>query len=148
MLWRNSIVEAAPLELESVPEKSREQRVRDLFAEVGGSMTTARLAVVSVDRGIWTQRELAKFRYQAIQAFVRRALRGLDMTGLPFAGMTVERDEETNAPVWCQRTLWELVDYELNIKELEDQRAKLQTVAVGLRKECELRYGKAPGAAA
>lgn len=141
-------MDSEDFELEAAPSQSREQRIRDLFREVGGSMTTSRFAAVSVQRGIWSQSELTRFQHQAIQALVRRALRGLDSTGLPFAGMTVERDEDSGAPVWCQRTLWDYVDYQLNIKELDDQTDKLQVIAAGLRRECELRYGQVPETAA
>lgn len=65
----------------------------------------------------------------------------LDESGLPFAGVTVERDEDTGAPVLAQRVFWDATDYQLNINALDDQIDKLQIIAAGLRHECELRYG-------
>lgn len=120
----------------------REQRIRDVFNDHGGAMTTIDLARACVDAGIWTQDELDRIAIKSVQELCRRALNVKDAAGLPAASRTTETNDD-GQPVWKARQLWLFADYELNIRSHIGQRDEDHAVAVKLAAECEARYGKA-----
>lgn len=128
---------------EATPIESEERRVRKFFAESGGAMSTAAFARLALSRGVWTEQELDRFTLQSAQARIRRYLKKPDASGLPFAGQTVDHDE-SDAPIWKQRFLWDFEDYTLNVKELASQLNQRYWSAIGLINECRDRYGRVP----
>jgi hypothetical protein len=131
--------------LHPFPEKSRDQRIRDEFVAVGGSMGTNRFARHCISAGIWFDDELEALQVKAVQSKIRDALRVADASGLPFAGQTTRTEEDDErAPVWMQRHLWDYGDYALNIGERVKQRDSLHYEAIGLHDECLARFGRAP----
>lgn len=121
----------------------RDQQIRDLFATLGGSMTTAQFARECIEYGIWSDVEQDRIIIRAAQSEIRRALKVEDAAGLPTAGKTTDTDDD-GAPVWKARQLWLFEDYELNILDLVGQRDELHGNALKLAVECEVRYGRAP----
>jgi hypothetical protein len=128
---------------DAIPTESEERRVRKFFEQIGGAMSTAAFARLAIERGVWTQQELDRFNVQAAQARIRRYLKKPDASGLPFAGQTVEHDE-SDAPIWKQRFLWDFEDYDLNVRELASQVNQRYWNAIGLINECRARYGRVP----
>lgn len=129
------------LVLEAPPE-AREVRIRRLFGELGGSMTTREFAGECINAGVWTENELSSIQIRGVQSEIRLALRKSDSAGLPFAGQTTERPD--GQPVWKQRPLWLFADYELNICELVSQRDECHATALKLADECADKFGSAP----
>lgn len=127
--------------LSTMPAVSRDQRIRDAFAQAG-AMTTGEFARHCIEIGIYTEEDLESFAIQHVQSEVRKALKRPDLTGLPFAGQTTEKVD--GAAVWKQRNLWTYDDYAVNIRELITQRDTLHTEAVKLSDECRERFGIAP----
>jgi hypothetical protein len=132
---------AVPIDftLHGQPAKSRAERIRDLFT--GGS--TAELAHICIEAGLWTDDEMKRFQFRAAQNECRAALKEKDSSGLPFAGQTTTRDDE-GATIWRTRNLWAYDDYEINVKELVLQRDECQVMALALVKECSTRFGRSP----
>jgi len=129
------------LELEvQTPTIPRDQRIRELFTDQGGEMTTVEFAQVCIDDGVWSEWELTRMVVKEAQAQIRAALRSRDKGGLPYAGQTTTRNED-GAPIWRLRQGWLFEDYELNVKEHIAQRDEAHSVAVKLSAECEVRYG-------
>ena len=126
------------------PEQSTDQRIRNEFEAVGGGLTTSQFAAHCIDAGIWTDEEIDAGIHRWAQSEVRSALKKADIYGLPFAGKTIERDEETKAPIWKQRPFWGFADYVYNIQDLVSQRDVLHQEALLLQSECLSRFGKAP----
>lgn len=124
-----------------ITKPSREQRIRDEFARVG-PMSTRAFAQHCLTYGIWSAEERDEFELAKAQAEVRKALKGRDEHGLPFAGRTTTTEEGSG--VWAVRQAWLFEDYELNISELAKQRDTLHWEATGLADECRDRYGRAP----
>lgn len=134
---------AAELDLQVQDSVSRDQRIRDLFASLGGGMGTREFVRVCRRVGIWSQEEWDGFAIDKAQAVIRRAFKTQDAAGLPFAGITTERTED-GAPVWQQRPLWTYDDYALNIAELIAQRNECDRNAARLAAECAERFGRSP----
>lgn len=107
-------------------------------------MSTASFAAHCIDAGIWTESEIEAFTLRSAQDAVRLALKKSDIYGLPFAGKTMDKDEETKAPIWKQRQFWQFEDYSFNIRDLVSQRDVLHQEAILLQSECMSRFGKAP----
>lgn len=126
------------------PEKSVDQRIREEFERVGGSTATAPFVHHCRDAGVWSDDEWEALAFREAQANVRRALKAPDAQGLPFAGQTAERDEESKGNVWRQRGMWLYADYETNIAEHVGQRDANHWTAVALANECRARYGRSP----
>lgn len=131
------------MQLKSPPIESREESIRNLFREFGGSMSTNSFAEKCVDSGIYTDGELRSFGLRHVQAEVRRALKHADANGLPFAGQTAEC-EEGGAHVWKIRQAWLFEDYELNVRDLMAQATSLRINAYKLMAECEEIHGRRP----
>jgi hypothetical protein len=123
-------------------ETSREDRIRDLFLEAGG-MSTAEFTHHCRDVKIWSDDEWNALAFRSAQAEVRKALRKLDASGLPFAGQTTTKTED-GAHVWMTRQMWVYEDYALNISELVEQRDKCHETAVTMADECRGRFGRSP----
>lgn len=124
------------------PKTSRDQRIREEFDAVGGSMTTVLFAQHCINAGVWKQDELDRFALSHAQSEVRRALKKADGAGLPFAGQT--HAIEDGAHLWTQRKLWVYEDYAINVAELVTQRDTMHWQALALADECRDRYGHAP----
>lgn len=124
-------------------EKSRNQRIRDLFAQGGGSMTTKQLAGYCLAYGVWDDAERGEFEIKEAQKRVRDALKEVGRDGLPFAGQTARKGDDGGA-LWAQRPLWQFPDYELNCRDLVSQRDTLHQRALALADECEDRFGQRP----
>lgn len=126
------------------PEKSLDQRIRDEFERVGGSVATAPFVHHCHDAGIWSDDEWESLAFREAQSAVRRALHAPDNQGLPFAGQTAETHGNDVGHVWKQRRLWLYPDYETNISDLRRQRDSCHRTAVALADECHARFGRAP----
>jgi len=126
-------------ELEPQPIKPRAERIRDLFS---GS-STAELAHICLDAGLWSDSDLKRFQFRAAQNECRAAIKERDTSGLPYAGQTTARDEE-GAIIWQPRLLWTFDDYALNVAELVEQREECHATALKLSRECGQRYGRSP----
>ncbi len=126
------------------PEKSRSQQIRDVFVGMGGAATTRQIGVQCRDAGIWSVEERDGFELREIQKQVRDALGELDFAGLPYAGRTTDKDEETGAGLWKARQLWLFDDYAKNVTE-SDARIFAETrKRNGLIDECIAKYGRHP----
>lgn len=125
------------------PIRSIEERIRDEFAAVGGSMAKPSFAQHCIDKELWTAEELDAFSFKHVLSLVGGALRQHDKTGLPFAGKTTEKDED-GANVWKQRKLWGYPDYERNILPRQAQGETLIREAELLANECRMRFGRSP----
>jgi hypothetical protein len=119
----------------------REQRIREVFQDNGGAMTTLDLARACVDAGVWSPDEMNRIAIKAIQDACRRALNVKDATGLPSASRTTETNDD-GQPIWKARQLWLFADYEVNVLAHIGQRNEDHIVAVKLVAECEARYGR------
>lgn len=126
------------------PEKSLDQRIRNEFELIGGSIATAPFVHHCREAGIWSDDEWDGLAFREAQAAVRRALKAPDRQGLPFAGQTAEKEEDGAGHVWRQRKLWFFADYETNIAELKRQRDSCHWTAVALADECRDRFGRSP----
>jgi len=130
-------------QLESQPVKSRAERIRELFT---GS-STAELAHICLDAGLWSDTDLKRFQFRAARNECRAAIKERDASGLPYAGQTTARDDE-GATIWQPRLLWTYDDYAINVAELVEQREECHETAVKLSRECGQRYGRAPSLSA
>lgn len=131
------------LELEvQTPTIPRDRRIRELFSDHGGEMSTVDFAQVCIDEGVWSEWELKRMVLRNAQEEIRRALRTKDQGGLPFAGPTTTRTDD-GAPVWRMRQGWLFEDYSQNIREHIAQRDEAHAVALKLATECAARYGTA-----
>ncbi len=138
----------AELNLEQEQAKAPlEERIRELFRDLGGSMSTAQFAQECIDQGIWNDDELARFELQRAQSIVRRVLKEPDASGLCYAGPTAESSED-GSPIWSQRAFWEYADYEFNIGIAIKQRDERWGQAIKLADECRDRFGTAPDVSA
>ncbi len=125
------------------PETSIDQRIRDEFDAVGGGMSTAAFARHCLDAGFWDADEVEALALRNIQSLIRKSLTKHDATALPFAGQTIEKDED-GAPIWRQRRFWSYETYELNIISRLTQSDTLLNEAANLSQECTARFGHSP----
>lgn len=126
------------------PEKTRHQLIRDALAELGGSATTRQLAQHCIESGIWSSDEIESFAIREAQKQVRDALGELDFAGLPYAGRTTDKDEETGAGLWKARQLWLFDDYSKNVAESDQRIAAEKRKRNGLVDECIAKFGMHP----
>lgn len=131
------------LSTQQINELSIGERIREAFAECGGGLSTKAFAQYCLDNDVWTEDELAGFTLKAAQAAVRKELKVMDKTGLPFAGVTATHDSEGN-PVWEQRHFWDPETYVVNIRDLRTRAETLTGTASKLQDEGEERFGRLP----
>jgi hypothetical protein len=129
---------AAPAEV-----KPRNQQIRELFEVEGGAMGNRQFAELCIYQGIFdADRHEVLVNYAMSQ--IRRALKEDTSYGIPFAGPTAERDEESGAVVWKKLELWTYEDFEWDARQGSD--ALTADLARLKRKNefCLEKYGKAP----
>lgn len=130
------------LDRDEVPA-NRAHAIRELFGEVGGMMGTREFARTCIEHGLYTADELDRASVTWVQGEIRRALKRIDESGLPFAGQTIERGTD-NEPIWKQRRYWFYEDYEANIHEHLRNRDENHKAAIALTRECSARFGRSP----
>jgi hypothetical protein len=117
--------------------------ILDLFRGGDGPVSTRMLAHRCLDAGVFDQEWQESAVIRAAQEECRGVLKGCDIHGLPIAGKTAETDD-TGAPLWVQRELWDYDTYALNIGEYANQRDRNHEKALLLRNECRRKFGRAP----
>jgi hypothetical protein len=129
------------LAVEGVKEDRRETRKTrsQAFFKQVGAMSNRRFIDTCLEEGVLTEDDYAGAKYAALGKIVRECLGANDETGMPFAGQTMERDEDGQL-VWQQRAFWAVVDYQLNIDERIADRDANHVVAMRLAFECERRH--------
>lgn len=103
---------------------------------MGGNASVETVALEGKRRGIVTASELEQKGFQAWKGEVRKALSAHDAQGLPFAGMSGDTDADKN-PIWIQRKLWDVDQYQFNIVEHARNRNGEHTVILKLCRECQ-----------
>lgn len=126
--------------LTSVPNSSREDRIRAEFEQLGGAISSRLFAEHLLATGFYDDEFLESAAIKAIQSDIRKALKSSDGAGLPFA-CAVGRGAEA---VWKQRDLMEYDEYAAVIGDLSEGVRADYRVIVGLHGECRLRFGRAP----
>lgn len=125
------------------PIESVNERIRQEFAERGNGLSASAFAQHCIDAGFWESEDLDSFTLKEASRIVKAALNKHDRQGLPFAGETTEQDDD-GAPVWKQRTFWNLETYGVQIEKREKRAHTELAEAALLRKEALERFGVLP----
>ena len=123
-----------------IPPKAKKKTIRETWAALATPKSIKDFTHLCVQAGVWTQDELLDAGFKHAMDEVRVALRALDDQGLPFAGPTSTKAATGNGQIWKQRTLWEAMDYELNVTDRLTQLGGDYRIIEGLAAECFDRY--------
>jgi len=125
----------------------RQVRVRLIQAEfkkTGGLTLRSFAQYLLANLSIYSDAFREEAQIRAVMGECRRALKQHDKTGLPFAGPTLETDEESGAPVWRTRQGWLFPDYCVAYTDYEDMETEGRIMKNRISDECTGRYGKPP----
>jgi hypothetical protein len=119
------------------PKDTRAAKIRALFH--GGTIQATTDDCFRA--GLWNKAEISAAAQRQFRAEVRAALGEL-IDGKPFAGPTTMTIGK--APIWKQRSLWDLADYEFNFDQYVGRARGNVEVANALALECVERFGSGP----
>jgi len=127
---------AHALELDGI---SRDERIRQLIAEHGGTFANYRaIAEVVLAEGLFDDDELEAMQIAGIIARVKKAVRTGEVDGLPFAGVVNEGGQVR------QFEFWSYEDYCYNFT-MKAESARRDIVALrAIHAACLGKFGKAP----
>jgi hypothetical protein len=120
-------------------DKSRASVIRSLF--VVGS-TIQEHTERCIENGAWTESELRGMASIQARAEVRDALGQITSEGVPFAGPTETRKEQS--PVWRQMEFWSKRDFDYNYSEYKRRERANAKVATAIARVCRERFGEDP----
>lgn len=116
-------------------------QVQETLDRHGWGLTTLDATHRCVEEGVISDRQVRNAGIRYYQDKVRAAMRERDGAGLPAAGQTTRRDEDSGSPIWERREKWGSDDYQLNFDLRMDQGAAHIREAEALREEHKQRYG-------
>ena len=120
---------------------SRREAIRNIHTNLGVPESLNRLTHRCIQVGVWDREFIDAAFFRAAREEVHDAMAELDITRMPFAGPTEERDPgEKRSPLWVQRRLWDVDDYAFNIATRVNDATAEYEIAKRLAEECFDRY--------
>ena len=117
--------------------------ILEVFRAASEPLSTRMLALRCIEGGVFPDEWMESAGVRAAQEECRGVLKDCVINGLAFAGKTSLTDE-SGAPLWVQREMWDYATYALNITQYLDKRDQNHGKALLLQGDCRKKFGRAP----